>query len=85
MTSRRPPPRRVAAYLRVSALGSQIRRMPTTGSPTALSASAISAADGRSDTEPTAYRSPDPHASPSSSVISSENTVVCASARLATA
>ena len=74
----------VAAYLRVSVLASEIRRMATTGAPTALSASAICRGRGRSVIEPSAYRSPDPQAEPSSTVISSENTVVCLlAARLA--
>ena len=83
--SSRPPSAVNAAYLRVSVLSSQIRRISASGAPAETSAAAIASADGRSDTEPKAYLSPDPIAEPSSSAISSERILAWSLARLASA
>ncbi len=83
--SSRSPEVATAAYLRVSGLSSQIRRISASRQPAAPRAAAIVAAGGRSDAEPKAYLSPDPIAEPISSAISSERILAWSLARLASA
>jgi hypothetical protein len=65
-----------ARYRRLSGLVSQIRDIDATGASTGPMAAAICWADGRSDTEPTANRRPDPMQEPMSRVMRAASAVV---------
>jgi hypothetical protein len=76
VTSRSSPVEVTARYRRLSGLVSQIRDIDATGASTGPMAAAICWADGRSDTEPTANRRPDPMQEPMSRVMRAASAVV---------